>query len=331
MNALVGTLEKEAVKVAGFATVDQWPTFFNPPQKTEKIRFVEIFEYDLADDLANILPDVDQLITEDDTPVDNIPSEKQQRLLTEPLYSAKEECPLEWPFLAAANVGIFYGMHQPAIVPDMFLSLSVQVSEDWWSKKHRSYFVWEFGKVPELVIEIVSNKEGGEDTTKLKRYGQMGIQYYVIFDPLKLLSDEVLRGYEFNLPTRRYRQMKQTWFPLIGLRLKLWSGEFEGKPETWLRWCDKEGQIIPTGAELARRERQRAQQEQQRAEQAESKITQERQRAEQAESQIVKERQRAKQEQQRAEQAESQIVKERQRIEQLTAKLHELGIDPNSI
>ena len=28
------------------------------------------------------------LITEDETPVDNLPSEKQQRLLTEPLYSS---------------------------------------------------------------------------------------------------------------------------------------------------------------------------------------------------------------------------------------------------
>ncbi len=31
-------------------------------------------------------PDVSHLITEDDTPVDNLFSEKQQRLLTRPLY-----------------------------------------------------------------------------------------------------------------------------------------------------------------------------------------------------------------------------------------------------
>ena len=33
-------------------------------------------------------PDVEHLVTEDDTPVDNVFSEKQQRLLTEPLYSS---------------------------------------------------------------------------------------------------------------------------------------------------------------------------------------------------------------------------------------------------
>ncbi len=302
MDVLTETLEKEAV------IADRLFPLFNQPPQSHKIQF-----YELPPDSAwtDILPEIDHLITEDDTPVDNIPSEKQQRLLTEPLYSAKESCPLEWPFLVAANVGLFDNAHQPAIVPDVFLSLSVQIAEDWWDKRHRSYFVWEFGKVPEVVIEIVSNKEGGEDSTKFKRYGQMGIQYYVIFDPMKRLSEEVVRGYEFSSQTGRYRRMKRTWFPLVGLGLKLWQGEFEGKHDTWLRWCDQEGQLIPTGAESARQERQRA-------ERAEYQISQERHRAE---YQIAQERQRA----------EYQIAQERQRIEQLTAKLRELGIDPNSI
>ena len=38
----------------------------------------------------NVMPDIEALVTEDDTPVDNMPSEKQQRLLTEPLYSSWE-------------------------------------------------------------------------------------------------------------------------------------------------------------------------------------------------------------------------------------------------
>jgi len=35
-----------------------------------------------------VLPEIDDLITEGDTPADNIPSEKQQRLLIESLYSS---------------------------------------------------------------------------------------------------------------------------------------------------------------------------------------------------------------------------------------------------
>ena len=48
--------------------------------------------------------------------------------------------------------------------------------------------------------------------------------------------------------------------------MRLWEGEYEGVKAVWLRWCDQEGNIIPTGAELAAAERQRAEEEQRRAE-----------------------------------------------------------------
>ena len=45
----------------------------------------------VADPVVGIVaPDISQLVTEDDNPVDNIPSAKQQRLLVEPLYSARK-------------------------------------------------------------------------------------------------------------------------------------------------------------------------------------------------------------------------------------------------
>jgi hypothetical protein len=42
----------------------------------------------MLEPLPDVAPDIAVLITEDDTPVDNLPSEKQQRLLTEPTYGA---------------------------------------------------------------------------------------------------------------------------------------------------------------------------------------------------------------------------------------------------
>jgi Uma2 family endonuclease len=59
-------------------------------------------------------------------------------------------------------VGVFALARNPAIVPDVFLSLDVEVPHDWWQKEHRSYLLWEFGKPPDVVIEIVSNTEGGK-------------------------------------------------------------------------------------------------------------------------------------------------------------------------
>ncbi|GAA6623183.1 hypothetical protein [Scytonema sp. NUACC26] len=47
------------------------------------------------------IPDISQLEIEDDKPVDNFQSEKQQRLLVEPLYTNPV---LTLPFIAAANV-----------------------------------------------------------------------------------------------------------------------------------------------------------------------------------------------------------------------------------
>jgi hypothetical protein len=38
-------------------------------------------------------------------------------------------------------------------------------------------------------------------------------------------------------------------FPDVGLGLVLWTGTFEGQQQTWLRRCDKDGRVIPTGAE----------------------------------------------------------------------------------
>jgi Uma2 family endonuclease len=232
----------------------------------------------MSQPLTKITPDIHGLITEDDTPVDNLPSEKQQRLLTEPLYSSWTGAGAEHPFLAAANVGIFALARNPAIVPDMFLSLDVQVANDWWRREHRSYFLWEFGKPPDLVLEIVSNTEGNGDGEKKHRYARMRIGYYVIYDPLRQVMPEVLTVY--RLRDLVYARQETAQFPSLNLGLMLWDGTFEGKSDTWLRWTDAHGVLIPTGRERAEQERQRAEQERQRAEQEHQRAEQERQRAE---------------------------------------------------
>ena len=141
--------------------------------------------------------DISHLAIEDDTPVDNFQSEEQQRLLVEPLYSSRV---LPAPFLAAANVGLFYKLKGDPIVPDVLLSLGVQRPDDFSQRQNRSYFTWEFGKDPEVCIEIVSNGEGdeltlskksqqkGKTTSKKDIYAQLGVPYYVVFDPLQQIQ-----------------------------------------------------------------------------------------------------------------------------------------------
>ena len=212
----------------------------------------------LINDDDYYVPDANQLVTEDDTPVDNFAYEKQQRLLVGSLYSTLQQ----QTFLAAANVGIYHTDGQPAIVPDIFLSFDVQVPQNWWEKQNRCYIIWRFGKPPEVVIEIVSKKEGDELGKKLKIYEQMRASYYIVYDQTQQLGKKVLRVYE--LRERRYFETSENWFEQVGLGVTLWEGKFEEREDTWLHWCYQDGNVLSTGDERAEQERQRAEQAEQR-------------------------------------------------------------------
>ncbi|GAB4581813.1 MAG: Uma2 family endonuclease [Anaerolineales bacterium] len=219
-------------------------------------------------------PDISHIITEDDTPVGNLFSAKQQRLLIEPLYSSWQPLPdvtTQAPrlYLADANVGVFSTIHNPPLVPDMFLSLDVEIAEDWYAKEHRSYFIWEFGKPPDVAVEIVSNTKGQELTKKLREYARMRVGYYVVYDPQQLLQETVLSVYRLHFS--KYIPQAEWVLEGVGLGLTLWEGSFEGKTAQWLRWVDLDGQLILTGAERANLEHQRAEAERQRAEEAEAR------------------------------------------------------------
>lgn len=160
------------------------------------------------------LPKVEtaHLITEDDEPVDNMFSEKQQRLLSGSLYTSWKGPGDDRPFLVTANVGLFMTNQNPAIVPDVLLSLDVVMPEDWWSMEGRSYAVWQLGKTPDLVIEIVSNKKGDEIDGKLKKYEQMRVPIYVVFDPDLQIQDKPLAIYLLN--GFGYRKTDTLLFPV---------------------------------------------------------------------------------------------------------------------
>jgi len=242
-------------------------------------------------------PNIDHIETEDDEPVDNILSEKQQRLLTESLYSSWDGPGEGRTFMVAANVGIFTSVYQPPVVPDVFISLDVKAPANFHEKYNRSYFVWVFGKAPELVIEIVSNRKGNEAKKKMQTYAQMKIGYYVVYDPFRYLRGDILAAY--TLGKGGYTKMTNPWFAKVRLGVMLWNGSYEGAEGTWLRWCDSDGNVIPTGAEAAQQEHQRAQQEHQRAQQ----------------ERILRES------------LETQLYSVNQQNERLLAKLRELGLD----
>lgn len=241
---------------------------------------------------------VANLVTEDDEPVDNVCTEKHQYLLTRTLYSSWTPPPDELhpggkrKFWAAADIAIFPSVHQQPLVPDVFVSLDVEPPADW--HETRSYFFWEYGKAPEVLLEIVSNRKGGELDNKLYHYARMGALYYVVYDPENHLSDDALRVHE--LRGRRYQLRDDDALPELGLRLAFWRGLIEDKEADWLRWCDADGNLLPTPDERAALENQSRRK-------AEAKLRKE-----------VKARK----------QAENHAA-------ELAAKLRELGVDPDKL
>ena len=192
-------------------------------------------------------PDISQMILEDDEPLDSFINEKQQRLLTSVFYSGADTG-INVPFVAAANVGLFAKKGDIGIAPDAFLSLNITAGENWLARNLRSYLFWEFGKAPDVVIEVVSPTPGNELDSKLTDYARLGIPYYVVYDPLKKLGETLLRV--FQLQGGSYVPKNDAFFPEVNLGLTLWDGVFENSNITWLRWCYADGNLIPTGDEL---------------------------------------------------------------------------------
>lgn len=93
-------------------------------------------------------PTLDDVVTEDDTPVDSIVCERQQRLLTEPLYSSWSALGENRPFVALSNVGLFHARGENPLVPDMMLSLDVTSPQgkEIWLKHYRAYFIHDMAK-----------------------------------------------------------------------------------------------------------------------------------------------------------------------------------------
>jgi Uma2 family endonuclease len=197
--------------------------------------------------LEDLIPkiDYDALVTEDGRPVDNLYVEKLYRLLTDRLYTS-------WrpgrPFMAMSDVGWFHHHEEQPMAPDVMVSLDV-TPRDPTTREGRSYFQWVHRKPPDVVIEVLSDERGDEAGEKMRKYQQWDLRYYVIHDPLGVISEEVLRAFE--LRGGRFAPIDPRWIENLGLGLTMWEGNYQGVTHTWLRWCDRDGKVLPTGEERA--------------------------------------------------------------------------------
>jgi Uma2 family endonuclease len=124
-----------------------------------------------------------------------------------------------------------------------------------------SYKVWEEGQVPQVVFEMTSQGTQKQDQEQKKNlYEQLGILEYWLFDPKGEWIEEKLRGYRLEGET--YQLITDGVSQPLGLRLAV-EGELLG----FYRLDTKDKLLTPTElAEQLQQERQRADQEYQRAE-----------------------------------------------------------------
>jgi hypothetical protein len=164
------------------------------------------------------------LVIEDDEPADSILSKKLQRLLTSALYASfqpkAEDTGELIPFLATANIGLFSALKLPPLMPDVTLSLEVAPPASFERKEDRTYLVWEMGKPPDVVIEIVSKRKGEELGRKRKDYARAGVSYYAVYDRTAGVAS----------PLRQLRELQGSPLALFQRR----GGEFVPFASTWL-------------------------------------------------------------------------------------------------
>lgn len=211
-----------------------------------------------------LVPDLSTFQVEDGLPVDSIYQGFQQQLLVDVLTSGWSGPKDGAPFLAVHDCGLFYAANKPPVAPDVMLSLNVDLEKLTDPFARRSYFQWVIGKPPEVVVEVVSHSPGFEDTKKLELYAQIGVSYYVIFDPIHYLGEEELRLFArqpLGLTKSKHLRMEE-----VEMGVAVWEGVYAGHHARWLRWTDSNGKLIPTGAERAAGEQQRADEQQRRAE-----------------------------------------------------------------
>jgi hypothetical protein len=212
--------------------------------------------------------------------------------------------------LIASNFGLCATLNGKLVIkaPDWVYIPSVLPLEG--VRDRRSYTPILQGEIPRIVMEFLSETDGGEYSVKRTVppgkwffYEQiLKVHTYVIFEPFAGCLEV------YHLEAERYELASATAENLyriadMGLYLGVWQGKKEERTGYWLRWWDEAGNLLPWAVEQVEQERQRAEQERQRAEQ---------------------ERQRAEQERQRAEQ-------ERQRAEKLAQYLRSQGINPDEV
>lgn len=229
------------------------------PTGTDRPKFVRMPTQDDLPPMRTELPEGVRLPTEDDLPysdgelVETLRHALQAQLLMDALD-------VSWPdrdYFAGGNMFLYFSAEQlrnrKFRSPDFFLALDVP------RRERKSWVVWDEGKGPDLIVELLSPVDGKSDRGERKQFyqDQLRVPFYVNYEPFTgdVAAFQLCSGaYVLLEPDSAGR------YPFGSTKLSLvrWSGTYHGVEAEWLRWADSGGNLLPTAAELAQRERERA-------------------------------------------------------------------------
>lgn len=206
------------------------------------------------------LPD-DYILPDD--PVDNITQPALAEALSDSLDVADY---LTETAFTCTNYGICAVVNDKIVVkpPDW-----AYVNQTWVSREEieRSYTPILQGEVPTIVMEFLSETPGGEYSIKPTHppgkwffYEQvLQVPNYAIFDPptgnLEVYRLDQWQRYDLQQPNAK----GYYWIRDMNLYLGVWEGSRRNRTGYWLRWWNREEQLLLWGTELAQQERDRAQ------------------------------------------------------------------------
>jgi Uma2 family endonuclease len=250
-----------------------------------------------------VLPDHTQLPDEDGTFVKNFDEHPQSMLLTDSLLPILRRRHPDNRFAIGQDSGIYWREADPpqrgAVCPDW--CYVPNVPPDLNGKLRRSYVLWKELIPPQLVLEF-SSEDGSEERDRTPWTGKFWIYEQIIRPPFYAIFVVEAGALEaYHLVDGIYEPLTENergHFPVapLGVELGVWQGRFLNRETSWMRWWDAQGNLLLVGSEREEEQRRRADEEQHRAED----------------------------QKRRADEV-------RQRIERLSARLRELGVDPDSI
>jgi len=279
------------------------------------------------------LPPTD-LIFDDGEPLESNRHRTAMNSLIDAIYQAYQG---RNDFFAAGNMFLYYSSkqvrNQDFRGPDFFVVLNVD-----GKKQRQGWVVWEEeGRYPNIIVELMSPTTAKIDKGEKKNIYEQTFhtQDYLIYDPF---DENSLQGWSLGT-NGKYQELVPDqrgwlWCQTLELWLGKWTGTIFQEEATWLRFYDREGNLVLLGTEKAEQEKLRAEQEKLRAEQeqlradlAEANLQQEQLRADLAETNLQQEQQEKEQVLAELAQQSAALAAERQQAKLLRDRAKLLGIE----